>query len=528
VPSNPPPRKGLSAIIVTSIPDKWSKEWFRKFISDFLSGVSSGIANAITGGSGISVTSSPSGGQQVGLSNQPGDSVMGVTGSGSAPPAAIVATADGQVLQRSFGSVIFAPISTIGGGVGAAGPPGRAGADGQDGRTIPGPQGPPGIGVPGAPGRPGEPGNDGRVFMPWFDYGASPTMTGNWTFSPATGLPATFISAPGIAAVFNSPAANGVYVTFQRSGTSLADIGNSAQTFAGGTLDNFGITTRGSHGLDLGTNLTARLTIGSAGNVTIAAPTGGTALTITGLATATPAVTIRDDLTDNNPSAVNNSTLNLDNANTTANNFSSIMFRAADNSAVLHYGAAIAVQNTNRGASGADQSFLFYTRNAAGTVFNPLTIAAAGNITIGSVATAPSLTLAEQSGVITTLVLGAAGGFSTAIKLLGSSAAQGRNWLIGNQNNASDTLEFTPSTANGGSTFTTPAVKIVGSTGNMTVVNRLGINNTAPPAQVTGFGTPTGTGVIANFPGATATLAQTSQAVAELIQDLKAFGLYGA
>lgn len=56
----------------------------------------------------------------------------------------------------------------------------------------------------------------------------------------------------------------------------------------------------------------------------------------------------------------------------------------------------------------------------------------------------------------------------------------------------------------------------------------IGLNGAAAPAQVTGFGTPTGTGVIANFPGATATLAQTSQAVAQLIADLKALGLYGA
>lgn len=55
----------------------------------------------------------------------------------------------------------------------------------------------------------------------------------------------------------------------------------------------------------------------------------------------------------------------------------------------------------------------------------------------------------------------------------------------------------------------------------------IGVNGNTAPSQVTGFGTPTGTGVIANFPGATATLAQTSQAVAQLIADLKAIGFYG-
>lgn len=62
----------------------------------------------------------------------------------------------------------------------------------------------------------------------------------------------------------------------------------------------------------------------------------------------------------------------------------------------------------------------------------------------------------------------------------------------------------------------------------MTLNAALGVNGNAPPAQVAGFGTPTGTGVIANFPGATATLAQCSQAIAQIIKDLKAFGLYAA
>jgi hypothetical protein len=44
-------------------------------------------------------------------------------------------------------------------------------------------------------------------------------------------------------------------------------------------------------------------------------------------------------------------------------------------------------------------------------------------------------------------------------------------------------------------------------------------------SQASGFGTPTGNSVIANFPGATATLAQTSATVAELIVLLKQAGI---
>lgn len=55
----------------------------------------------------------------------------------------------------------------------------------------------------------------------------------------------------------------------------------------------------------------------------------------------------------------------------------------------------------------------------------------------------------------------------------------------------------------------------------------LSVHGASAPAQVTGFGSPTGAGVINNFPGATATLAQCSQSIAQIIKDLKALGFYG-
>lgn len=63
---------------------------------------------------------------------------------------------------------------------------------------------------------------------------------------------------------------------------------------------------------------------------------------------------------------------------------------------------------------------------------------------------------------------------------------------------------------------------------NTTIVGGLGVNGVAPPTQVTGFGTPTGAAVIANFNGAAATLAQCSSTIAELITIMKAAGLIGA
>lgn len=58
--------------------------------------------------------------------------------------------------------------------------------------------------------------------------------------------------------------------------------------------------------------------------------------------------------------------------------------------------------------------------------------------------------------------------------------------------------------------------------------NAVGSNGATPPAQVTGWGTPTGAAVVANYPGATATLVQTSNVVAEIIAYLKSKGDFGA
>jgi hypothetical protein len=70
--------------------------------------------------------------------------------------------------------------------------------------------------------------------------------------------------------------------------------------------------------------------------------------------------------------------------------------------------------------------------------------------------------------------------------------------------------------------------------GNITInstiaaVGPIGVNGASPPAQQTGWGTPTGVAVISNFPGASATLPQVTSVVAEIILALKNFGLFGA
>jgi hypothetical protein len=62
----------------------------------------------------------------------------------------------------------------------------------------------------------------------------------------------------------------------------------------------------------------------------------------------------------------------------------------------------------------------------------------------------------------------------------------------------------------------------------VTVANGIGAYGATPPAQLTGWGTPTGNVVQNNYAGASATLAQTSAAVAQIIATLKALGIYAA
>jgi hypothetical protein len=64
--------------------------------------------------------------------------------------------------------------------------------------------------------------------------------------------------------------------------------------------------------------------------------------------------------------------------------------------------------------------------------------------------------------------------------------------------------------------------------GAVAVLGAFSINNVVPPAQITGWGTPTGPAVVANFSGAAATLVQCSNAIAKIITDLKSYGFYGA
>lgn len=65
-------------------------------------------------------------------------------------------------------------------------------------------------------------------------------------------------------------------------------------------------------------------------------------------------------------------------------------------------------------------------------------------------------------------------------------------------------------------------------TGAASISGAMGVNGASPPAQVTGWGTPTGPSVQNNFSGSAAMLPQCSAAIAEIITYLKARGDFAA
>jgi hypothetical protein len=191
------------------------------------------------------------------------------------------------------------------------------------------------------------------------------------------------------------------------------------------------LRTLGAHALLLLTNNTTRITIDSIGAVSISAPTSGnTALTVN--ANAFYGITVNTN--DSHPALF---------ANGPASTQIEVwQMEQSGHTAWLTYQP-----------SGNNDCRLYNS-----SVGDAMIWASTGQVTLNATA-APHLYISESGG-IPTLQLANAGGVGAAIKFLGSSAAQGYNFLIGNQYNVSGWLEITPSTAAGGSTFTTPMIEL--------------------------------------------------------------------
>lgn len=101
--------------------------------------------------------------------------------------------------------------------------------------------------------------------------------------TPSSGVALTINGAAAQIGIFNGNAGNS-YFDYQRSSVLIGRIGSADSVVAGGAITDFGISTPGG-GLNIATGVssTSRITISSAGAVVINAPSGGTALAVTGL-----------------------------------------------------------------------------------------------------------------------------------------------------------------------------------------------------------------------------------------------------
>ena len=85
----------------------------------------------------------------------------------------------------------------------------------------------------------------------------------------SSGVALNMATSNGQMANINSTNANGGYITWQTSGTTIADLGTAQQIFGSGGNDTFGINGRGARALTFGTNDTERMRITSGGNVLV-------------------------------------------------------------------------------------------------------------------------------------------------------------------------------------------------------------------------------------------------------------------
>ena len=87
------------------------------------------------------------------------------------------------------------------------------------------------------------------------------------TSSPASKLEVA--TTAGLIASFNSTNAAGGYMTWQTSGTVIADLGTATNCFGSGGNDTFAINGRGARSLLFGTNNAERMRIDSSGNLLV-------------------------------------------------------------------------------------------------------------------------------------------------------------------------------------------------------------------------------------------------------------------
>ena len=152
---------------------------------------------------------------------------------------------------------------------------------------------------------------------------------------------------------------------------------------------------------------------------------------------------------------------------------------------------------------------------------------AAVGITINGNATGYALSIVSGGGG--SISITGAAGTSGLIDLAGNGNVVGTSSLAVGQSGGGASLIL----ARGSQTLVVEngngSLTFAAATGSVTFSKSVGVNGNSPPAKVTGWGTPTGQTVVNNFAaGAGTSVLQMSEAIAQIITDLKAFGIYGA
>ncbi len=106
---------------------------------------------------------------------------------------------------------------------------------------------------------------------------------------PTSGTALTANSTAGRIAVFDSSAAGGGFIGIRNSGSEVTEVGSAGSIVTSGSASDAAINSTG--GIVLATSNTARLSVANAGNVTMAAPSSGSTLTL-GAPAATNATTL--------------------------------------------------------------------------------------------------------------------------------------------------------------------------------------------------------------------------------------------
>jgi hypothetical protein len=113
--------------------------------------------------------------------------------------------------------------------------------------------------------------------------GTALTVTGTGTTTDVASFTGANNSGPLL--TFDSGGATGSYIRYRANSADVGYLGSGNRVFSAGVAD-FAVTAVGANNLLLGTNGTQRMGISGTGNITTAAPSSGTAFTLSALSNA--------------------------------------------------------------------------------------------------------------------------------------------------------------------------------------------------------------------------------------------------